>query len=97
MFLFNLRHALISRADEHTEELLCIHEEEIRRLKDERRLKGSLLASVRKYFDICEDEKELAAARESLAALQASSSGDVSTLEAVRAEASPNNDYHYPC
>ncbi|OCH93159.1 hypothetical protein OBBRIDRAFT_771990 [Obba rivulosa] len=48
--------------DEHTEELLSIHEDEIRRLKEERRLKGPLLASIRKYFDICEDEKELAAA-----------------------------------
>ncbi|KAH9950769.1 microtubule associated protein-domain-containing protein [Amylocystis lapponica] len=48
--------------DEHTEELLSIHEEEIRRLKEERRVKGPLLASIRKYFDICEDEKELAAA-----------------------------------
>ncbi|TFY62235.1 hypothetical protein EVJ58_g3992 [Rhodofomes roseus] len=48
--------------DEHTEELLAIHEEEIRRLKEERRLKGPLLASIRKYFDICDDEKELAAA-----------------------------------
>ncbi|CDO70098.1 hypothetical protein BN946_scf184806.g25 [Trametes cinnabarina] len=48
--------------DEHTEELLTIHEEEIRRLKEERRLKGSLLNSVKKYFDILEDEKELAAA-----------------------------------
>lgn len=50
------------RADEHTEELLAIHEEEIRRLKEERRLKGSLLMSIRKYFDICQEEKELAAA-----------------------------------
>ncbi|KAJ8475251.1 hypothetical protein ONZ51_g6669 [Trametes cubensis] len=48
--------------DEHTEELLTIHEEEIRRLKEERRMKGSLLNSVKKYFDILEDEKELAAA-----------------------------------
>ncbi|KAI0777683.1 microtubule associated protein-domain-containing protein [Trametes elegans] len=48
--------------DEHTEELLTIHEDEIRRLKEERRLKGSLLNSVRKYFDILDDEKELAAA-----------------------------------
>ena len=47
--------------DEHTEELLSLHEEEIKRLKDERRLKGSLLNSIKKYFDICEDEKELAA------------------------------------
>ncbi|KIY53826.1 hypothetical protein FISHEDRAFT_32586, partial [Fistulina hepatica ATCC 64428] len=48
--------------DEHTEELLIIHEDEIRRLKEERRLKAPLLASIRKYFDICEEEKELAAA-----------------------------------
>ncbi|KAI0946534.1 hypothetical protein AcW1_009974 [Taiwanofungus camphoratus] len=48
--------------DEHTEELLTIHEEEIKRLKEERRLKAPLLANVRKYFEICEDEKELAAA-----------------------------------
>ena len=49
-------------ADEHTEELLSIHEDEIRRLKEERRLKAPLLASIKKYFDICEEEKELAAA-----------------------------------
>ncbi|KZT70570.1 hypothetical protein DAEQUDRAFT_725083 [Daedalea quercina L-15889] len=48
--------------DEHTEELLAIHEEEIRRLKEERGLKGPLLAGVRKYFDICGEERELAAA-----------------------------------
>ncbi|KAI0071602.1 hypothetical protein K474DRAFT_1668836 [Panus rudis PR-1116 ss-1] len=48
--------------DEHTEELLCIHEEEIRRLKEEKRLKGSLLKSIQKYFEILDDEKELAAA-----------------------------------
>ncbi|EIW55715.1 uncharacterized protein TRAVEDRAFT_38910 [Trametes versicolor FP-101664 SS1] len=48
--------------DEHTEELLIIHEEEIRRLKEDRRMKGPLLHSIRKYFDILEDEKELAAA-----------------------------------
>ncbi|KAH9072969.1 microtubule associated protein-domain-containing protein [Lactarius deliciosus] len=46
--------------DEHTEELLLIHEEEIRRLKDERRTKAHLLPSIRKYFDICGEEKELA-------------------------------------
>jgi hypothetical protein len=49
-------------ADEHTEELLTIHETEIRRLKEERRLKAPLLANIKKYFDICEEEKELAAA-----------------------------------
>ena len=49
-------------SDEHTEDLLAIHEEEIRRLKEERKLKGSLLKSIQKYFDICQDEKDLAAA-----------------------------------
>ncbi|OBZ78270.1 Anaphase spindle elongation protein 1 [Grifola frondosa] len=48
--------------DEHTEELLTIHEDEITRLKEERRLKGPLLTNIRKYFEICEDERELAAA-----------------------------------
>lgn len=52
----------LSLTDEHTEELLIIHEEEIRRLKEDRRMKGPLLHSIRKYFDILEDEKELAAA-----------------------------------
>ncbi|KAI9511990.1 microtubule associated protein-domain-containing protein [Russula earlei] len=46
--------------DEHTEELLLLHEEKIKRLKEERRTKAHLLPSVRKYFDICEEEKELA-------------------------------------
>lgn len=46
--------------DEHTEELLVIHEDEIRRLKEERRTKAHLLPSIRKYFDICDEEKELA-------------------------------------
>lgn len=48
--------------DDHTEELLTIHEEEIQRLKEERKLKAPLLASIKKYFDICEEEKELTAA-----------------------------------
>lgn len=48
--------------DEHTEELLTIHEEEIRRLKEERRMKAPLLASIKKYFEICDEEKELATA-----------------------------------
>lgn len=48
--------------DEHTEELLTIHEDEIRRLKEERRNKAPLLASIKKYFEICEEERELAAA-----------------------------------
>ncbi|KAF8154613.1 microtubule associated protein-domain-containing protein [Crassisporium funariophilum] len=48
--------------DEYTEELLTIHEDEIRRLKDERRVKAPLLASIKKYFEICDEERELAAA-----------------------------------
>ncbi|KAF7377604.1 hypothetical protein MSAN_00183200 [Mycena sanguinolenta] len=48
--------------DEHTEELLTIHEDEIKRLKDEKRMKAPLLAAIKRYFDICEEEKELAAA-----------------------------------
>ncbi|KAG6867961.1 hypothetical protein C0993_009008 [Termitomyces sp. T159_Od127] len=48
--------------DEHTEELLTIHEDEIRRLKEDRRQKAPLLASIKRYFDICEEEKELDAA-----------------------------------
>ncbi|TFK37089.1 microtubule associated protein-domain-containing protein [Crucibulum laeve] len=48
--------------DEFTEELLTIHEDEIRRLKEERRIKAPLLAGIKKYFEICEEEKELAAA-----------------------------------
>ncbi|KAL5521148.1 hypothetical protein ACEPAG_9070 [Sanghuangporus baumii] len=48
--------------DEHSEDLLTTHEEEISRLKDEKRRKAPLLASITKYFEICEGEKELAAA-----------------------------------
>ncbi|KAL5504914.1 ASE1 [Sanghuangporus vaninii] len=48
--------------DEHSEDLLTTHEEEISRLKEEKRRKAPLLASIRKYFEICEGEKELAAA-----------------------------------
>ncbi|KAI0313957.1 microtubule associated protein-domain-containing protein [Amylostereum chailletii] len=48
--------------DEHTEELLIIHEDEIKRLKEERMMKAHLLASIRKYFEICDEEKELASA-----------------------------------
>ncbi|KAL4266299.1 MAP65/ASE1 family protein [Pleurotus pulmonarius] len=48
--------------DEFSEELLSIHEAEIQRLKEERRQKAPLLASIKKYFEICEEEKELAAA-----------------------------------
>ncbi|TFK50465.1 hypothetical protein OE88DRAFT_1660884 [Heliocybe sulcata] len=48
--------------DEHTEELLTLHEDEIKRLKEEKRAKAPLLAGIKKYFEICEEEKELAAA-----------------------------------
>ncbi|KAJ7604655.1 microtubule associated protein [Roridomyces roridus] len=48
--------------DEHTEDLLTTHEDEIKRLKEEKRIKAPLLASIKRYFDICEEEKELAAA-----------------------------------
>ena len=51
-----------SLLDEYTEDLLTVHEEEIKRLKEEKRKKAPLLASIRKYFEICEEEKELAAA-----------------------------------
>lgn len=49
-------------ADEHTEELLTLHEQEISRLKEERRIKAPLLAGIRRYFEICDEERELAAA-----------------------------------
>ncbi|KZW01124.1 hypothetical protein EXIGLDRAFT_603456 [Exidia glandulosa HHB12029] len=48
--------------EEHTEELLMLHEEEIARLKDERRTKAPLLAAVRRWMAICGEERELAAA-----------------------------------
>lgn len=47
--------------DEYTEELLTIHEDEIKRLKEDRRIKAPLLCSIKKYFEICDEEKELAA------------------------------------
>jgi hypothetical protein len=50
-------------SDEHTEELLGLHETEIQRLKEERRIKAPLLAAIKKYFEICEEEKELAVRR----------------------------------
>ncbi|KAJ6611195.1 microtubule associated protein-domain-containing protein [Mycena sp. CBHHK59/15] len=48
--------------DEHTEELLTTHEDEIKRLKEEKRMKAPLLAGIKRYFEICDEEKELAAA-----------------------------------
>ena len=38
-----------------------LHEDEIGRLKEERKTKGPLLVGIRRYFEICEEEKELAA------------------------------------
>lgn len=49
--------------DEFSEELLARHEEEISRLKEERRIKGPLLASINKYFDVLNDEKKLVVRR----------------------------------
>ncbi|KAF9240057.1 microtubule associated protein-domain-containing protein [Melanogaster broomeanus] len=45
--------------DEHTEDLLSQHEHEIARLKAEVSIKTPLLTSIRKFFEICEEEKEL--------------------------------------
>ncbi|KAG0694297.1 microtubule associated protein-domain-containing protein [Suillus ampliporus] len=44
--------------DEHAEDLLSQHEHEIARLKAEVRLKIPLLTSIRKYIEICDEEKE---------------------------------------
>ena len=41
--------------------MLVLHEDEISRLKEERKTKAPLLLSIRKYLEICEEEKELAA------------------------------------
>ena len=48
--------------DEHTEELLTLHEQEIQRLREERALKAPILTSLRKYYAICDEDRELAAA-----------------------------------
>ena len=44
---------------EHTEDLLTIHEEQIAKLKEERKTKATILVAVRKYFQILEEQKEL--------------------------------------
>lgn len=62
LYQMSVKSKLTQRIDEFTEELLAIHEDEIKRLKEERRNKAPLLANIKKYFDICEEEKELAAA-----------------------------------
>jgi len=46
-------------ADEHTEDLLTIHEEQITKLKEERKSKATILVAIRKYFQILEEQKEL--------------------------------------
>ncbi|TFK23330.1 hypothetical protein FA15DRAFT_695155 [Coprinopsis marcescibilis] len=46
--------------DEFTEDLLTLHEHEIKRLKEERRAKLPILSAIKKYLKICEEEKELA-------------------------------------
>jgi hypothetical protein len=46
-------------AGEHTEDLLTIHEEQIAKLKEERRTKATILVAIRKYFQILEEQKEL--------------------------------------
>lgn len=58
--LFNLTDSsfFLILAD-YTEDLLTNHEEEIRRLKEDRELKEALLGKVKKYFEICDEQKEL--------------------------------------
>jgi Ase1/PRC1/MAP65 family protein len=46
--------------DEHTEELLVLHERELERLRMELKSKSRILTAVKKYIEICEEEKELA-------------------------------------
>ena len=45
--------------DEHTEELFVQHETELERLRAELKTKSRLLAAVKKYKEICEEELEL--------------------------------------
>ncbi|KIJ49148.1 hypothetical protein M422DRAFT_161626 [Sphaerobolus stellatus SS14] len=47
--------------DEYTEELFTLHEKEISRLKEERRVKAPILAAIKQYFTVCDEEKELKA------------------------------------
>jgi hypothetical protein len=46
-------------ADGHTEDLLTIHEEEIAKLKEERKSKASIIVAIGKYFQVLEGQKEL--------------------------------------
>ena len=54
-YVYNIDHG----ADEHTEDLLVIHEEQIAKLKEERKSKATTLVAIRKYFQILEEQKEL--------------------------------------
>jgi protein regulator of cytokinesis 1 len=45
--------------DVHSEDLLTIHEEEVVQLKEERRSKAPILVSIRKYFQVLEEQKIL--------------------------------------
>jgi len=56
---FNMFTIINSGADEHTEDLLTIHEERIAKLKEERKTKATILVAIRKYFQILEEQKEL--------------------------------------
>jgi len=38
---------------------LTIHEEQIAKLKEERKTKATILVAIRKYFQILEEQKEL--------------------------------------
>jgi Ase1/PRC1/MAP65 family protein len=46
--------------DGHSEELLVAHEKELERLRGELKSKSRILVSVKKYKEICDEEKELA-------------------------------------
>jgi protein regulator of cytokinesis 1 len=60
--LFRRWHAFGSSIsqDDHSEELLILHEQELERLRAELKTKARLLAAVKKYKEICEEEHELA-------------------------------------
>ncbi|EJT99586.1 hypothetical protein DACRYDRAFT_117795 [Dacryopinax primogenitus] len=45
--------------DDHTEELLVRHETEIERLREEEMDKQPILSHVQKYFQLCDEEREL--------------------------------------
>ncbi|KZT54876.1 hypothetical protein CALCODRAFT_485197 [Calocera cornea HHB12733] len=47
---------------DHSEELLTRHEDEIERLRAERAEKAPILSHVQKYFQLCDEERELEAA-----------------------------------